>query len=146
VTITSAFPQVRDSFHQFGDQLTELLKLAALLVFGSLISPEFVREIRWLGYLLAGLILLAVRPAALSLALAGSSLPWREWMTVAWFGPRGFASVVFGLIILQSGIVRADEIFHLIALVVVLSICAHSSTDVLLARRLHAQQPEKAAT
>jgi NhaP-type Na+/H+ or K+/H+ antiporter len=80
---------------------------------------------------------------ALSIALAGSSLQWREWITVAWFGPRGFASVVFGLIVLQSGIARGDEIFHLIALVVVLSIFAHSSTDVLLAGRLYTTQETK---
>jgi NhaP-type Na+/H+ and K+/H+ antiporter len=71
--------------------------------------------------------LFAVRPVALSIALAGSALPWREWITIAWFGPRGFASVVFGLIVLQSGIARAVEIFHLIALVVVLSIFARAS-------------------
>lgn len=120
--------------------------MAALLVFGALLSPQFIAEIRSPGYLLAALILLAVRPVALSLALAGSPLQWREWITVVWFGPRGFASVVFGLIILQSGIERADEIFHLVALVVVLSIFAHSSTDVLLSRRLFARQTEKATT
>ncbi|HXV81027.1 MAG TPA: cation:proton antiporter [Candidatus Binatia bacterium] len=144
VTITSSYPEVRERFHEFGERLTELLKLAALLVFGALMPPEFFAEIRWPGYLLGVLILFAVRPVALSIALAGSSLQWREWITVAWFGPRGFASVVFGLIILQSGIARGDEIFHLIALVVVLSIFAHSSTDVLLARRLHAQETKEA--
>ena len=137
ITITSSYPEVRERFHQFGERLTELLKLAALLIFGALIAPEFFTGIRWPGYLLGVLILIAVRPAALSIALAGSSLQWREWITVAWFGPRGFASVVFGLIILQSGIARGDEIFHLIALVVVLSILAHSSTDVLLAHHLY---------
>ncbi|MGB7952056.1 MAG: cation:proton antiporter [Candidatus Binatia bacterium] len=146
VTITSAYPEVRERFHQFGERLTELLKLAALLVFGALLSPEFIAEIRWPGYLLAVLILLAVRPLALSIALAGSSLPWREWTTVAWFGPRGFASVVFGLIILQSGIHRGDEIFHLIALVVVLSIFAHSSTDVVLAKALYPERTEETRT
>jgi len=43
------------------------------------------------------------------------------------------ASVVFGLPVLKSGLARADEVFHLTALVVVGSILAHSSTDVLVA-------------
>jgi NhaP-type Na+/H+ or K+/H+ antiporter len=143
VTITSSYPEVRERFHQFGERLTELFKLAALLIFGALLAPEFFAEIGWRGYFLGALILIAVRPLALSIALAGSSLQWREWITVAWFGPRGFASVVFGLIVLQSGIARGDEIFHLIALVVVLSIFAHSSTDVLLAGRLYTTQETK---
>jgi hypothetical protein len=51
-----------------------------------------------------------------------------------WFVPKGFASVVYGLLVLESGITAADEVFHLVALTVVLSILAHSSTDVLVAR------------
>jgi NhaP-type Na+/H+ or K+/H+ antiporter len=137
MTIASCHSEVKERFHQFGERLTELLKLAALLIFGALIAPEFFVEIRWPAYLLAALILFVVRPVALSIALLGGSLQWREWGTVAWFGPRGFASVVFGLIILQSGISKAAEIFHLVALVVILSILAHSSTDVLLAQRFY---------
>ena len=37
-----------------------------------------------------------------------------------WFGSKGFASVVYGLIILKSGIALADQIYHLVALVIVL--------------------------
>jgi NhaP-type Na+/H+ or K+/H+ antiporter len=52
-----------------------------------------------------------------------------------WFGPKGFASVVYGLLVLESGIELSDEVFHLVALVIVLSILAHSSTDVIVARQ-----------
>jgi hypothetical protein len=51
-----------------------------------------------------------------------------------WFGPKGFASVVCGLLVLHGGIPAADEIFHLVALTITLSIITHSSTDVLVAR------------
>ena len=39
-----------------------------------------------------------------------------------------------GLIVLASGIAAADEIFHLVALTIIVSIVAHSSTDVPVAR------------
>jgi len=52
---------------------------------------------------------------------------------VAWFGPKRFASVVYGLFVLEGAGSRADEMFHLIALTVVLSSLAHSSTDVPIA-------------
>ena len=48
--------------------------------------------------------------------------------------------MVYGLIVLESGIGLADELFHLIALVIVLSILAHSSTDVVIARQFDEQQ------
>jgi len=47
---------------------------------------------------------------------------------------RGFASVVYGLLVLESGITGADDIFHLVALTIVISIVLHSSTDVVVAR------------
>jgi sodium/hydrogen antiporter len=134
VTVATVGPEVRREFHGFGDTITELLKLAALLVFGALMSPQLFAEIPLGGYLFALLALVVVRPAAIGLALLGSRIARREWVAAAWFGPKGFASVVYGLLILTAGVPGGEEMFHLIALVVVASILAHSSTDVLVAR------------
>ncbi|CAN5585367.1 cation:proton antiporter [soil metagenome] len=133
ITIATLAPELRDSFHEFGELVTELLKLVAILVFGALISPAFLGEIPPLGYVFAVLALLVARPVAIALSFVGSRLPWPEQAAVAWFGPKGFASVVYGLIVLDSGAAQADVLFHLVALVVVLSILAHSSTDVPIA-------------
>ena len=75
----------------------------------------------------------AVRSLALGGALLGSGLNPRETVVAAWFGPKGFASVVYGLFVLRSGISRTETLFHLIALVIAGSILAHSSTDTLIA-------------
>lgn len=45
VTVATVAPEVRRAFHDFGDTITELLKLAALLVFGALMSPQLFAEI-----------------------------------------------------------------------------------------------------
>jgi NhaP-type Na+/H+ or K+/H+ antiporter len=136
VTVATIGPDVRASFHQFGENVAELLKLAALLVLGTLISPSFLAEIPASGYLFAVAALLVVRPVALGIALVGSRLSAPEWAAAAWFGPKGFASVVYALLVLESGVAGADELFHLAALVIAASIVAHSSTDVLVARWL----------
>lgn len=52
----------------------------------------------------------------------------------AGFGPKGFASVVYGLLVLESGIAAGDHIFHLVGATIALSILAHSSTDIIVAR------------
>ncbi|MEZ5239190.1 MAG: hypothetical protein R2716_09675 [Microthrixaceae bacterium] len=72
----------------------------------------------------------AARPVAIAVSFMGSHLPRREWAAAAWFGPKGFASVVYGLLIVRIGTAAGDEIFHLIAIVVVMSILVHSSSDV----------------
>lgn len=136
ITIAAVGPKLRAAFEKFGELIAELLKLAALLVFGAMMSPQFLSEIDWNGYLFAVMVLIAVRPLALAFALFRSGLDWREWATAAWFGPKGFASVVFGLLVLNSGLALGDEVFHLTAIVIAGSIIAHSSTDVIIARWL----------
>ena len=135
VTVATAGPSQRESFEHFGELVAEVLKLAALLVFGALISPAFLREIPLSGYLFAVLALLVARPAALAVSFVGAKLSRREKIAAAWFGPKGFASVVYGLLVLDSGIAAADEIFHLVALVILASIVAHASTDVVVAKQ-----------
>jgi len=134
ITVATMSPAIRDAFHEFGELVAELLKLAALLVFGALISPRFLGEIPLTGYLFAALALFVARPVSLAIALIGSTLRARERIAAAWFGPKGFASVVYGLLILHSDVAARSELFHLVALVVVASIIAHSSTDVVVAR------------
>lgn len=134
ITIVTVRSDLRDEFHQFGEIIAELLKLAALLVFGVLMSPQFFAEVPPAGYVFAALALFAVRPVAIALAMLRSGLGWREQITAGWFGPKGFASVIYGLLIVQAGVPGADRMFHLVAIVVVASMIAHSSTDVIFAR------------
>ncbi len=136
VTIATSGPSQRHAFEAFGENISELLKLLALLLFGALITPAFLfEEISPAGYVFAVLALVLARPLALAVALLGSELGRRESLAFMWFGPKGFASVVYGLIVLESGIAESDVVFHLVALTIVLSVLAHSSTDVLVARQ-----------
>lgn len=122
--------------------MSELLKLAAILVFGALITPTFLfGEIAWTGWVFAVLAIVVARPLALLVSFLGTRLPAKEQLAAMWFGPKGFASVVYGLLVLESGVDRSDELFHLVALVIVLSILAHSSTDVIVARQFDSRPP-----
>jgi NhaP-type Na+/H+ and K+/H+ antiporter len=71
---------------------------------------------------------------ALTIALWRSELPTRQRVAAAWVGPKGFASVLFGLLILEADLPNGHGYFELIALTIVASIVVHSSTDVLIAK------------
>jgi len=88
ITMATVALQLRDSFHQFGELVAELLKLAAILVFGALISPAFLGEVNLAGYVFAVLALVLARPIAIAVSFLGSRLPWQEQAAVAWFGPK----------------------------------------------------------
>jgi len=83
-TVATVSTTMRQAFHEFGEKLTELLKLAALLVFGALMSPSFLAEIPWSGYLFAVLVLVLARPLALAFALlASGATPSRRAIVAA---------------------------------------------------------------
>jgi sodium/hydrogen antiporter len=107
--------------------------LAALLAFGALVTPALVGRVGLGGWLFAVGSIVVARPGALVISLQRSSMAWRERGAAAWFGPKGFASVVYGLMVLESTNPSAPRIFVLTVVTVAISIVAHSSTDVIVA-------------
>jgi NhaP-type Na+/H+ or K+/H+ antiporter len=140
-TLATMDKVVAECFEPFGDLLSEITKFAALLVFGALITPDRLSHLGLGGWTLAVLAIVLVRPAALLLSLLRTPLAPRERAAAAWFGPKGFASVVYGLLALQSGIPDSALVFDLVAVTIALSIVLHSSTDVPVARALQVEPP-----
>ena len=134
VTVATIDPGVRDVFMKHGELVSRLFKLGGVLLFGALLKLNTFFEVQPLIYLYALLVLILARPIAISLSLLGSRTNWRDRLVASWFGPRGFASVVYGLLVLGSGIPGARDLFLLIAVVVTGSIVIHSSTDGLAVR------------
>jgi NhaP-type Na+/H+ or K+/H+ antiporter len=134
VTVATMGERQRKAFEEFGELVSELLKLAALLVFGALVTPALLGDVGVAGWSFAVLALVLARPVAVWLSFLGSGLSAREQGAAMWFGPKGFASVVYGLLVLQSGIAEAEPIFAVVAVTIVLSILTHSSTDIVVAR------------
>ncbi|WP_405722019.1 cation:proton antiporter [Streptomyces sp. NBC_01537] len=133
--LASVSPESKAAFEPLGEALAELAKFAALLVFGALLTPSLFGDLSVGGYVAVVLAIVLIRPASLLLSLAGArTLDRREKLTAAWFGPKGFASVVYGLLVLQSGIPHGEQAYTLIAVCIAFSIVAHSSTDVPIAR------------
>lgn len=135
-----------EQFEPFGELLAETTKFAALLVFGALITPERLGHLDVGDWALAIIAIVLVRPAAMLLSLLRTELPRSERLTAAWFGPKGFASVVYGLLALQSGIADNELVFDLVAVTIAISIVLHSSTDVPVARMLKVEPPDNLPT
>lgn len=141
-TIATLDRVAAEHFEHFGDLLSEITKFAALLVFGALITPERLSHLTVGDWAVAVIAILLVRPAAMMLSLLRTPLPARERSAAAWFGPKGFASVVYGLLVLQAGIPAGEHVFDLVAITIALSIVLHSSTDVPVAKALSFEPPD----
>ncbi len=133
-TIATIAPEASESFRHTGELVSEIVKGGALLAFATLFDRVVLDDAGVGGWVLALGVVLVSRPVPTMLCLLGSGLPARERIAVAWFGPKGFASVAYGLIIAFSGMPDADHVLSLTAVVVLVSVVAHSSTDVTVAR------------
>jgi NhaP-type Na+/H+ or K+/H+ antiporter len=134
ITLATVAPRATRAFEEFGELVSELTKFGAVLVFGALLTPAFFVDLTATEWIVALLALLVVRPASVLVSLWRADLDRRERYAAAWFGPKGFASVVYGLLVVQSGIPAAPTVFELVALTIAVSIVAHSMSDVPVAR------------
>lgn len=145
ISTATVAPQVARGGEEHLRDTSELAKLSALFVFAALIAPRDLVSFHGLGPVFALITFVVVRPVAISLAVFRLGFTRIEWVLLAWFGPRGFSSVVYGLIVFSSGIPNAGALFHLIAVVVGMSVLIHASTDVLAISWLERHQSESAA-
>jgi NhaP-type Na+/H+ or K+/H+ antiporter len=124
----------------FVEDVGGLVSLAVWLAFGAVaIAPAFT-GLTWRVALYAGLSLTVVRMVPVALALTGSELGWTARLFVGWFGPRGLASIVFGLLAVEAlGLTAAGPVVRAIGITVVLSAVAHGATAGPLARRYAAR-------
>ena len=61
--------------------------------------------------------LLIARPVAVMTALAGTSIPGPHKAFIAWFGPKGVASMLFALLVLDAGVANGLLVFDIAAFV-----------------------------
>ncbi len=127
---------VQDFTQDEGDLLTAI----TFILFGAVIAGPVVTEVTWpvIGYAAASLTLIRVLPVVLALVGSGTLLHTKVFL--GWFGPRGLASILFALLVMQEveG-ANAELIFTVAMWTVLVSVYAHGVTASPWAKRLGAQ-------
>ena len=130
----------------FVEETGALVSLLVWLAFGAVALVTALESLTWPMVLYAILSLTVVRMVPVLVALVGARLDWATSVLVAWFGPRGLASVVFALLALEDlGDAAAKPAVAVITLTVVLSIVAHGATAEPLATRYASRVARAAA-
>ena len=122
-------PDLREMFESRSADIVEIVKLGVFVVFGSLLTLDGLFGDGWAAVAVVAVTLLVARPVAIWIALAGTGLSTALKAFMAWFGPKGVATMTFSLLVLSSGFPAGSEIFNLAALCVFVSILAHGLTD-----------------
>lgn len=115
----------------YGFQKTEahMLVLITFTLVGAMLLPAAMQHFTLPCLLFAMFALTIMRMLPIALSLAGLKLDLHTVAFIGWFGPRGLASVLFLLIVMQStDLMRQSEMLAAVALTVTLSIILHGIT------------------
>lgn len=124
-----------DRPHEFAENLASLLAAMTFLAFGGVMLGPALQHLDWRVVLYAVLSLTVVRMVPVALSLVGSGLRFATVAYVGWFGPRGLASLVLGLLAVGEHVPGATLLGEVVAVTVGLSILLHGASAVWLSER-----------
>lgn len=120
---------------EFMESEGQLLTLITFLIFGAVMLPQALHHAVWSTVLLAVLFLTLVRMVPIAISVKGLGLSLPSKLFLGWFGPRGIASILFALLILEEHPVPGgEELMACIVITVALSIFLHGVTATPLAK------------
>lgn len=128
VTFGRARRSSDDDLHEFAEESGDTLTMLSFLVFGLALGPVLV-EATWEMALYGVASLTAVRMVAVALALLGSGLRAPSVLYVGWFGPRGLATLILTLSVVEATeLTGAVTISDTALVTVALSVVLHGAT------------------
>jgi NhaP-type Na+/H+ or K+/H+ antiporter len=146
IAMAASEREVPQGFVEFAENASAILQVLTFFVFGGLIvATGFHHSIPPLIVFVLFALLIA-RPAAVLLSFLRTGIRRSEKHFMAWFGPKGVASMLFALFVLKSEVEHGALIFDIASLAIIASIVAHGLTDTVgaqwMARRVGLQSPK----
>lgn len=134
IALAAIEPEAIEAFTSFNESVSAILQVVTFVVFGALIvTTGFGGNVLALVALVA-FVLFVARPVAIAASFVKSPIPRPEKLFIAWFGPKGVASMLFALLVLNSAAPDRTIVFDVASFVVLASIILHGLTDTVGAR------------
>ena len=120
--------QHREEFLRAAEGTGDTLALITWVIFGSAVVGQAVGHFSWLILLYAVLSLTLIRILPVFLVLTGLGVSTEGKLFMGWFGPRGLASIVFGVIVVNANLPNSGSIAMIVVCTIILSILGHGIT------------------
>jgi NhaP-type Na+/H+ or K+/H+ antiporter len=121
---------------ELSEEVGSYLSAVTFLLFGAVLVPAALQVVDVMTVVYAVLSLTVVRMLPVALSLAGTGARWPSRALVGWFGPRGLATVVFALTVVEEFDVPGTQRIVAVATVtVLLSVLAHGLSAAALTTR-----------
>lgn len=131
ITLGNFFSSVCNRLYEFIEAEGQLLTLITFMIYGAVMVMPALGQISWQIVLYAILSLTVIRMVPVALSLLRLRLQSATVLFLGWFGPRGIASIIYGLILLDEAALQGEEtIFATMVVTVLFSVFAHGLTAV----------------
>jgi sodium/hydrogen antiporter len=118
------------------EELGEVFNAVTFIVFGAVLLGPVLGDVTWSIALYTVLSLTIVRVLPVAVAMVGTGARRPTVAFLGWFGPRGLASIVFAVLVIEEGGLPHDELILVTTYVAIgLSVLAHGLTAAPLANR-----------
>jgi NhaP-type Na+/H+ or K+/H+ antiporter len=125
-----------ESTAAFSEELGGVLNGVTFIVFGAVVLGAQWSHIGVAEIFYALVSLTVVRMVPVAIAMLGSGARPPTVLFLGWFGPRGLASIVFGVVVVEAGgLPHTSTLVTVITVTVALSVIVHGVTAAPLARR-----------
>src|SRR3954468_23700478 len=129
ISLAVSRPEIPEAFVGFNESVSATLQVATFVLFGALIvTTTFDASIPALVVFIP-FVLLVARPAAVLLSFLGTGIARAEQLFMAWFGPKGVASMLYALLAAESAAPHGTLVFEIASFVILASITAHGLSD-----------------
>ena len=117
--------EMHDEFLLASEGTGDTLALITWVIFGSAVVGQAVGNFSWMILLYSVLSLTVIRMLPVFLSLTGSGIDTEGKLFIGWFGPRGLASIVFAVMVVNSGLPDSGPLAMTVVCTIILSIIAH---------------------
>ncbi len=132
-------PRRKHELLRGAESIGETLAMLTWVAFGAVSVGQIAGRLDLSVLVYAGFSLTLVRMLPVYLCLSGADLNPTGKLFVGWFGPRGLASIVFGILVFNERLPGNDTLETAVACTVLLSVIAHGMTAAPLSQALGAR-------
>ena len=135
--------QSTQNIRRVNDGLAWLSQIMMFLLLGLLVTPSELPPFVLPGLLVALVLMLVARPAAVWISVLPFRMRWREQLFISWVGLRGAVPIILATFPLLAGLDQGNVYFNAAFIVVLLSLVLQGWTIAPLARTLGLEVPPK---
>jgi len=117
--------EYREDFLRAAEGTGDVLALITWVIFGAAVVTRAIGNFSWIILLYAILSLTLIRMLPVFFSLAGLRVNTEGKLFIGWFGPRGLASIVFAVIVLNANLPNGGTLAMAVVCTVILSIILH---------------------